>query len=169
MRGEKSGSYFVFQRDEHITDIGSPNDVTDGLGVMSNLTITSLTGDLDTSPFANVADCLSILDRRYWCLDYRLDYETPVGSAIPYSSFAADAPAVPPLTAGSGRPVLPDLVDEVLDRSDRLRELRYAWIKFRTDKVTGTLPSLFRYHLELPRLLAEQEELLRLKEGLDNT
>lgn len=168
-RGEKTGSYFVFQRDEHMTDLGSPNDVMDGLGVLSNDAINSLTGLLDAAPFANVADCLSILDRRYWCLDYRLDYETPTGGGGYYSSFAADAPGVPGLTGGSGRPVLPDRVDEVLDRSDRLRDLRYAWIKFRTDKVTGTLPSLDRFIIELPRLLAEQEELLRLKEGLDNT
>ena len=168
VRGLKSGNYFIFQRDEHITDLGSPTDPDDGLGVMSNLFITSLRGLVDVSPYANVSDCLAVLDRRYWILDYRLDYEMPLGSGTPYSSFEADSPGVPPLVAGSGRPVQPDLIEDVLDRGDRFRQMRLAWIRFRTDRVNGTLPSIMRFDLELPRRVIEQEMLLRLKEGLDD-
>jgi len=65
--------------------------------------------------------------------------------------------------------VEPDRVDDVLDRDDRLRPLRFAWIRYRTDKVNGTLPAIVRFDAELPRLEQEQEDLLRLREGLDET
>jgi len=165
----KSGSYFIFQLDEHITDLGSPTDPLDGLGVPSNVFLESLGGDADTAPFANVSDCLSVLDRRYWVLDYNLDYETPLGVATPYASFSEDAPGVPPLVAGSGRPVLPDRIEDVLERADRLRQMRFAWIRFRTDQVFGTLQSVVRFDTELPRRIQEQEDLLLLQEGLDET
>jgi hypothetical protein len=168
-QGGKSGSYFIFQRDEHISDVGSPTDPSAGLGLISNLFSESLTGLVSVSPFTNVSDCLSVLDRRYWILDYRLDYLTPIGSATPYSSLAEDAPGAPPLVAGSGRPVLPDRIEDVLNLGDRLRQMRYAWIKFRADRVNGTLPSIIRFDTEFPRRLAEQEEALRLQEGLDET
>jgi hypothetical protein len=167
MGGFKSGTYFVFQRDEHITDLGSPTDPDDGLGVLSNLYIESVQGMVGSSPFANVSDCLSILDRRYWVLDYQLDWETPPLSVTPYASFEADSPGVPPLIGGSGRPVLPDRVTGVLDLVDRFRSMRYAWIQFRCDRVYGSLPAIERFDEELPRRLAEQETLLRLKEGLN--
>ena len=167
VEGTKSGDYYVFQRDEHITDIGSPTNPDDGLGVMSNAYIDNLQGKTSFAPFANTSDCLSVLDRRYWVLDFNLDDEGPIGTADYYASFTVDAPGIPPMVAGSGRPVEPDRVDDVLDRDDRLRSLRFAWIRYRTDKVNGTLPAVVRFDEELPRREQEQEDLLRLKEGLD--
>ena len=73
------------------------------------------------------------------------------------------------MAAGSGRPVLPDRIDDVLNRGDRFRNLRLAWIKFRADRVSGTLESIVRFDTELPRRLQEQEDALRMKEGLDET
>jgi hypothetical protein len=171
-QGNKSGNYFVFQRDEHISDLGSPTVPDEGLGVPSNAFIDGLAGLTAISPFASVSDCLSVLDRRYWILDFRLDTEVPpnTGSTTPYSSFAPDAPGVSVgLTAGSGRPVEPDRIEDVLNRTDRLRRLRYSWIRFRADRVTGTLQAIERFDAELPARIAEREDVLRLQEGLDET
>ena len=163
--GTKQGDYFVFQRDDHITDL--PSSATDGLGVPSNEALTTLSGEVDVAPFLNTSDCLSVLDRRFWILDTRLDTTRPpnITTGPPYSSFEEDALGEG-LSPGSGRPVLPDRVDDVLDRTDRLRGLRFAWIRFRSDKINGTLPAIARFDAELPRLLQEQEDLLRLQEGL---
>lgn len=167
VEGTKSGDYYVFQRDEHILNLGSPTNPDEGLGVMSNAYIDNLQGKTDWAPFVNTSDCLSVLDRRYWVLDFNLDYEGPIGSSDYYASFTITAPGIPPLTAGSGRPVEPDRVDDVLDRDDRLRPLRFSWIRYRTDRVNGTLPAIVRFDAELPEREQEQEDLLRLKEGLD--
>lgn len=166
--GGKEGSYYIFQRDDHIADLGSPTDPDDGLGVPSNLLLTTLSGLVDAAPFENTSDCLSVLDRRYFVLDLRLDTTVPPnsGGSVPYSSFESDALSAS-LTPGSGRPVLPDRVDDVLDRADRLRNLRFSWIKFRTERVNGTLPNARRFEADLPRLKEEQQDLLRLKAGLD--
>jgi hypothetical protein len=164
----RSGTYYVFQRDEHIDDLGSPTDPSDGLGVPSNLFITSFTGLVNVAPFANTSECLSILDRRYWCLDYRLDNEFPPYSVggDPYSTFAVDNSPGTHLTVGSGRPVEPDRLEEVLDRTDMLREQRYSWVKFRANRFNGTLPSIDRFYVELPERLAAQVELLRLQRSI---
>lgn len=165
--GRKQGSYFVFQRDQHVSNLGSTTDADAGMGVASNLFVFGLSGLTQFAPFASTSDCLSVLDRRYWCLDLRLDREFPpygVGGD-PYSSFEVDD-STSGYTVGSGRPVEPDLVAEVLDRSDRLRALRYAWIKFRANRVNGTLPSIERFLADLPRLLREQEDYLRLQQSL---
>ena len=169
LNAEKQGSYYIFQQDQHIGDLGSATDGDDGLGVPSNIFITSLSGLTQYAPFANVSDCLSVLDRRYWVLDTRLDSEFPPYSVAgdPYSSFEVDN-STSGYTVGSGRPVEPDLVEEVLDRSDRLRALRYSWIKFRANRENGTLFSIDRFLLELPRLLQEQEDLLRLQQSLSD-
>jgi hypothetical protein len=170
--GSKQGSYFVFQRDDHISDIGSPTDSADGLGVPSNGALTSLSGLVTVSPFMNTEDCLSVLDRRYWILDTSLDGQRPPGTTAgtpTYSSFEVDGEGatVEGLVAGSGRPVLPDRIDDVLDRDDRLRRLRFAWIRFRTDTINGTLPAIKRFDAELPLRIQEQQDLLALKAGLD--
>ena len=159
----KSGDYYTFQTDQHISTLGSVTDPTSGYGVPSNLFITSLSGLTEFAPFANTSDCLSVLDRRYWCLDLRLDSTVPPYDTVgdTYSSFETDNSASG-YTVGSGRPVLPDRVTDVLDRTDRLRDQRYSWIKFRTDRVTGTLPQITRWYAELPNRLSAQEELLRL-------
>ena len=167
LEGRKQGSYYVFQRDEQVGDLGSPTDASAGSGVPSNLFVTGLSGLTQYAPFANTSDCLSVLDRRYWCLDLRLDYEVPPynGAGNPYSSFEVDTSSSG-YTVGSGRPAEPDLIEEVLDRSDRLRALRYSWIKFRANRVTGTLPAIERFIADLPRLLREQEDFLRLQQSL---
>lgn len=168
-KAEKQGSYFVFQEDEHCADLGSATDGDDGLGVPSNVFITGLSGLTQYAPFANTSDCLSVLDRRNWCLDTRLDREVPpwVVGADPYTSLAEDN-SVGGYTVGSGRPVEPDLIDGVLDRTDRLRDLRYAWVKFRANRDNGTLPSIDRFLLDLPRLLQEQADFLRLQQSISD-
>jgi hypothetical protein len=169
LNAEKQGSYYVFQEEQHISDLGSATDGDDGLGVPSNIFITSLSGLTQFAPFANVSDCLSVLDRRYWILDTRLDTEFPPYSVAgdPYSSFEVDN-STSGYTVGSGRPVGPDLVEEVLDRSERLRALRYSWIKFRASRENGTLFAIERFVLELPRLLQEQEDLLRMRKSFSD-
>lgn len=153
----KSGTYFVFQRDQHIADLGDPSDPSDGLGVLFDAYLTSLEGRIFVSPFANTSDCLSILDRRFWGLDFRLDYLTPPFAPLdpPYSDFAN----------GVGRPVLPDRIEEALQQRDKLRDSRWAWLTLRTDRVTGTIEAIRRFGRELPRRHAEQERLLAMVKG----
>jgi hypothetical protein len=170
MSESKQGDYYVFQRDQHVADLGSATDGDAGLGVPSNVYITSMAGLTQYAPFANTSDCLSVLDRRFWCLDLRLDREYPPYSVggDPYTSFEGDYSASG-YTVGSGRPVEPDLVSDVLDRSDRLRALRYSWIKFRANQENGTLPAIDRFILELPRLLQEQADFLRLQQSIQDS
>ena len=148
----RGGDYWVFQDEDHIKDIGSPTDPSDGKGVLSNLVVSSLEGLVSETPFANVSDCLSIQDRRFWVLDTRLD-------SAGYTQFADNA--------WEQRPVLPDLIDEVLNLEDRFRPLRYAWISFRADKVSGSIVSKSRAEAQLPEELRKQKEYLDLKKGLD--
>lgn len=160
MEGDASGSYLDFQSEEHITDIGPyPN----GLGVPFNDLITDIEGLVLVSPYANTSDCLSVLGRRFWCLDLRLDYLTPPAYASfsdPYSDFQGD---------GEGRPVLPDRLDDPLDRTDRFRNLRYTWINYRSHRVTGTLPAVERFDESLEERLEEQENLLQIQESMEGT
>ena len=170
MSGRKSGTFFVFQKDEHIVDIGSPTDGTDGLGVFRNVTITSLVGRTTVTPFANTEDCLSLLDRRFWILDDRLDeLEPKPGSpvemqkqvgATSYTEFNS-------VVGGVVRPVLPDLVAEVLDRKDRFRPLRYMWLAYRTHRILGTLAAIGRFDEELPEREREQLRALQMQESAD--
>lgn len=132
--------------------------------------ISGLSGLTSVAPFANTSDCLSVLDRRNWCLDTRFDREVPpfVVGADPYTSLAEDN-STAGYTVGSGRPVEPDLIDGVLDRTDRLRDLRYAWVKFRANRDNGTLPSIDRFLADLPRLLQEQADFLRLQQSISDS
>ena len=152
----KGGDYWTFQDENHIEDVGSPTSPTDGLGVISNQFLISLIGLIEFAPFANTSDCLSVLDRRFWVLDTRLDGETPVGLTTPYSD----------LVNGTGRPVLPDLINDVLDNDDRFRALRYSWVVFRADRVSGSLQALARARSTLPEQIEAQRQLLLLKKGL---
>jgi hypothetical protein len=154
----KGGDYYTFQVEDHIEDVGSPTSPADGLGVVHNQFLTSLVGLIDYAPFANTSDCLSVLDRRFWVLDTRLDGETPVGSSTPYAD----------LVDGAGRPVLPDLVNDVLDNDDRFRELRFSWVVFRADRVNGSLQALARARATLPEQVEAQRQFLLLKQGLDS-
>ena len=149
----RGGDYHVFQAEDHINNIGSPTDPTDGAGVVSNLVVESLEGLVDETPYTNTSDCLSILGRRFWLLDGRLDEGG-------WTDFADD---------GFGqRPVIPDLIEDVLNLDDRFRDLRYAWIRFRADRVDGSIMEARRAEDELPDKLQRQRELVALKKGLDS-
>jgi len=154
----KSGTYFVFQRDRHITDLGDPTDPLLGLGVLFDAYIATIAGLVDVSPYTNTSDALSILDRRFWGLDFRLDTLTPPYSpplTPPYADFAND----------EGRPVLPDRIEEVLNQSDKLRDSRWAWLTLRADRVSGTLEAIRRFDRELSRRIVEQKRLLTAVKG----
>lgn len=146
--GNQSGDYFVFQRDDHIAFLSRTN----GLGVLSNADVESLIGLTGSTPFANVSDCLSVLDRRFWILDFRLD-------ALGYSTFNTNA--------DGQRPVLPDLVEAVLDLEDQFREQRYSWIAFRADRVDGTLQEARRAEDTLPERITKSRMALARKKNLD--
>jgi hypothetical protein len=148
----RGGDYHTFQKDDHIGDIGNPTDPRDGLGILSNLVIESLRGLVGETPFANTSDCLSILDRRFWILDFRLD-------ASGYTDFVSD-------TFGQ-RPVEVDLIDNVLNLDDRFRDLRFSWIRFRADRVDGSIVSARRAEEQLPDKLRRQQELIAQKVALD--
>jgi hypothetical protein len=152
----KGGDYYIFQAEDHIADIGSPVSPIDGLGVISNQFLVSIVGLIEFAPFANTSDCLSVLDRRFWVLDTRLDGETPVGSATAYAD----------LVNGAGRPVLPDLINDVLDNDDRFRALRFSWVVFRANRLNGSLQALARARATLPEQIEAQRQLLLLKKGL---
>jgi hypothetical protein len=122
--------------------------------VLSNVVVTSLTGITTATPFANTADCLSILDRRFWILDFRLD-------ALGYSQFADDS-------LGQ-RPVLPDLIEEVLNLDDKLRDQRYAWISFRANREDGSIRAAKRANGSLERRLRKQREAIARQKGLDKS
>ena len=173
MRGDKGGSYFVFQRDQHSANVGSPTDPELGMGVFFNLTIQSLIGEIQVAPFLNTSDCLSLLDRRTWILDTRLDSLEPdpadplrMRKLVPpgpaYTAFNDTATG-----GGEVRPVLTDRITEVLDSSDRLRPLRYTWLSYRTHRTLGTLASILRFDRELPERMAEQQRLLMLLESTE--
>lgn len=154
--GLKSGSYFVFQRDQHMADLGDPLIPDDGLGLLSNAVIQGLLGLTFTSPFESDSDALSVLDRRFWIGDVRLDSENPPFTALPpYADFQN----------GEGRPVLPDLIEESLDRTDQVRELRFAWIDYRANRIDGTLIQIENFDRTLPRNLEEQRRLAKLTKG----
>ena len=155
----QSGDYYVFQRDDHIKDIGSNTDPTAGLGVLHNIAATSLQGLVATTPYANNSQCLSVLDRRFWVLDSRLD-SLPVGGPF-YTSFATDG--------FSQRPVLPDLIEDVLDLDDRFRQQRYSWISFRANLTSGSIQTVDRAEGGLESRLRKQREELARQKALDES
>lgn len=148
----RGGDYWVFQRDGHIDDVGSPTDPTDGAGVVSNLVIEGLSGLTGETPYANVSDCLSILGRRFWVLDSRLD-------ELGYTQFADDS--------WGQRPVFPDLIEDVLNLDDRFRDMRFSWISYRADRVSGSIVKARRARNRLPEELEKQQELLDQKRSLE--
>jgi hypothetical protein len=162
---EKYGTYFTFQRDTHIASLTG----TDVAGYLSNAYLTSLVGNVQTVPFANNTGCLSILDRRFWILDKRLDsltYDTGIGMqptppGTPYTQFETTS-------GGRVRPVLPDLIDVSLNSSDRFRSLRYAWLTYRVHRTRGTLANIVRFDQQLPEKLAEQKRLILQELSLES-
>ena len=153
----RGGSYYVFQRDEHIDDLGTPGDTSDGVGLIYNALYKSLTGLTEYQPFASNQDCLSLLDRRFWIMDMRLDSE-PTGGPDFYASFST----------GEGRPVLPDLLDDVLSNDDDFRGIRYSWIQFRADWGDGSIQIADRAERRLGRKLVKEKILVKQKKALKN-
>ncbi len=151
----QGGDYYTFQKDDHILSIGSNTDPTSGSGVIHNVAAIILRGLVDVQPFANNSQCLSVLDRRFWVLDSRLD-SLPVGGPDFYTQFATD---------GEGqRPVLPDLIEEVLNLDDRIRDQRYSWISFRSNRTNGSAQRVVRAENNLSsRIRKQREEMSRAK------
>jgi len=149
----RGGDYYIFQRDDHLTDVGSPTDPAIGLGVLSNLLITNLEGLVASTPYENTSDALSLLGRRFWLQDPKLDDPG-------YSSFNDNAL--------DQRPLLEDFIAEVLDEEDRLRELRFSWIRFRTDQVSGSLQEKKRAIQQLEELLDRAREYMLQQKALDS-
>jgi len=174
MSGGKSGDYYIFQQDNHGDNIGLVTIADSGLGVFNNSLIIDAGGQTNTLPFGNDYDCLSILDRRFWALDTRLDYLTSDGTGVgvrmvtgpgdvPYTAYN-DVTAVP--APSLVRPVLPDWVDIALDIDDRFRQLRNAWIGYRTDRKTGTLAAIERLDSQIPELKEEMVQTVLQRKGL---
>jgi len=174
-RGEKGGFYWDWQDEEHVEDLGDPLDPDSGLGLFPNRLITTLVGETSYSPFVNTSDCLSVLDRRFWVLDRKLDsLEPDPNNDFAMQAVTAGPPGYPdqggPYTAyldaavgGSEvRPVLPDHLGMVLDSRDRLRGIRYTWLAYRTHRFIGTLARMAAFDAELPRKLAERKRALLL-------
>lgn len=164
--GRKHGNYWIFQRDNHLHDLGNTTNPLSGLGVLSNLLIESLVGRMDVAPFANTSDALSILDRRFWVLDRQLDLLTAKDNVSARKAGFGDTPYTAYADAVGGgdavRPVLPDRVGVVLDVEDRLRQFRYTWLAYRTHRILGTLAALKRFDDQLPEREAEQVRLLQI-------
>jgi len=121
------------------------------------------------SPFANTTDALSVLDRRFWVNDFRLDSEFPPG-ALPgtpsYSTLESNANN-PAADEGDGRPVLTDRIDDILDDNDQLREFRFAWLDFRVNREDGILVQVRRFIAQLPKKRREELRQLRLSKSLE--
>ena len=166
-RKNKSGNYYTFQVEDHILEIDDPTDTSRGYGLVSNALMESLAGVRSDTPFLNTSDCLSVQDRRYWCGENNLDYETPLDPAetTPFASFEREGTM---LTTGSGRPHLVDRIDDILNSSDRLRNLRFTWISFRTDKARGTLPAANRARDVLNQDLKDETDLINIKKSVEN-
>ncbi len=164
----QESTYFVFQRDHHISDLGSTFDLGSGLGVFHTTYLEGLIGRWDITPFVNVSDGLSILDRRFWGLDFRLDtLVPPLGiSATPYANFTGTSvdPGWDP--GETDRPVLVDRINEALDSRDQLRQTRYSWLTLRTHRTTGTMEGIRRFDQELPSRKAEQERALTVTKSV---
>ena len=143
MLGVKHGSYYAFQLDEHIKEVGNTSDPDVGLGVPSNDFIESISGRTDVVPFSNNSGCLSVLDRRVWIHDSRLDGVTSNPTGGMKTRGPLDTGYTDYSGSGSGvLPVLPELVSGALDYKDRFRDLRYTWLSYRTHKLLGTLAAI---------------------------
>jgi len=149
----KAGDYYIFQKEIQIEDVGNPTGVG-GLGLLTNAEVEGLEGLVSITPFANTKDCLSVLDRRVWILDYRLDADS-------YTDFATNSLVQ--------RPVLPDYIDDVLNLSDLFREQRFGWISFRANRQDGSIQAAKRAVSSLGKKLAKARRALARQRALDKS
>lgn len=157
-QGSKNGGYFEFQRDGHIEDLGSVTDHDVGRGVPSNQFITAIGGRTDVTPYANNSGCLSILDRRVWIHDSRMDSLTtnPSGGMKTKGPGDTAYTAYTNINGSKVLPVLPDRIDEILNTKDKFRSLRYTWLSYRTHKILGTLAAIRRFDDSVQSRLTDQ-------------
>lgn len=142
------GTYYIFQRDQQVQDLGLTTDPGSGLGVFHNSLIFDIFGRVLVAPYINNTQCLSVLDRRFWGLDTRLDtLHPPYGSTTPYTDFSH----------GVARPVLPDRINVALTQRDKLRQIRNSWVNFRCNRSAGTLEAITRVQKEQPERRDSQE------------
>ena len=169
----KGGSYFVFQRDQHLLDLGTPSDPESGSGLASNAFLRTLIGPVETMPYANSSSCLSLLDRRFWILDTQLDSLTyAAASGVGMRRALPGDPTYTEFNTTQGekvRPVLPDLVDSVLEQTEKLRDLRYTWLSYRTHKMLGSLAAISRYDAELSAQSGVETQYLLRKKSLETS
>ena len=172
--GARGGYYWDWQNEEHVEDLGTPTDPESGLGLFPNRLVTGLLGETSVSPFCNNSTCLSLLDRRFWIHDSKLDSLAPDTTnpfAMAAPGVAFDLPGGPytaytdvVLAGGSEvRPVLTDHLDLILDVRDRLRAIRYTWLTYRTQRFLGSLAKIDQFDAEFPGRLADRQRTLLLE------
>ncbi len=173
--GRWGGDFWAFQDEEHISDLGTLGVVETIRGLFPNEAATTLLGELGYSPFLNTGDCLSLLDRRFWILDARLDTLRPQGGFRMQTTAGGGAygAANGPFTAFGAvegdvvRPVLPDRVELILDETERFRAYRYTWLNYRVHQYLGMLVQIQRFDNERPKREAERKDAILLQDSGD--
>lgn len=176
MLGGRGGLYWDWQNGDHVEDLGDPLDPESGQGLFPNRLIRTLIGEVDKSPFVNTSDCLSLLDRRFWILDRRLDSMEPdpdnqfamqeASGVVPFDRVGGPYTAYTDTSVTKGalvRPVLLDHLDQILDVRDRLRAIRFTWLTYRTHRFVGTLSRIRAYDSSLPEKLEDRKRALLLE------
>ena len=158
--GSKGGSYFDWQVGNHYSNLGDLSDPSVGLGLLSNLGLTTVLGEVSVSPYMNSSDCLSLHDRRFFLADSSLtrlepsgDFHSKVASSGvdfgrvggPYTSTSERGSQV--------RPLLSDYIKLCTEQRDRLRAIQATWLLYRTHRLYGTLSTI----KALERRLSDQE------------
>lgn len=171
--GARGGFYWDWQNEEHLADLGDPLDPESGLGLFPNRLVVGLLGETGISPYCNNSTCLSLLDRRFWVHDVKLDSLAPdpsnpyamVTAVLPFDQPGGPYTAYTDTTVGGSevRPVLTDHLDLILDVRDRLRGIRYTWLTYRTSRFRGTLARIDQFNAALPKLLAVRQRTLLLE------
>ena len=176
MLGGRGGYYWNWQDEEHVENLGDPLDPESGLGLFPNRLLTTLIGEVATSPFLNTSDCLSLLDRRFWILDRRLDSLEPdpnnqfamreATGIVAFDEVGGPYTAYTDTSVTSGaqvRPVLMDHLDQILDVRDRLRAIRFTWLTYRTHRFIGSLSRIRAFDQSLPQRLEDRRRSLLLE------
>ena len=150
------GDYYTFQKNLYGRDLGFTS-FPSGSGLFRNITITDLLGQMGTVPFTNDSDGLSVLDRRFWILDTRLDNLTTDGTGFGMNTTPPGTPYTDYFGTGADvRPVLPDRINIVLDYRDRLRTQRFSWITYRANRLTGSIVDIARFDQQYATARAQQ-------------